>query len=86
MVLLPGTYDKKTRLSAFTRRFELTLKSGETIRQDIPCVKHSATLEQIHGWLADAGFSIEQEYGDYQRNPISRKTHRAIILARKEAR
>ena len=86
MLLFDGSYDKKTRLSAFTRRFELTLQNGETIRQEIPCAKHFATLEQIHGWLRDAGFSIEQEYGDYQRSPISRKTRRAIILARKEAR
>ena len=83
MSLLDGSYDKGARLSTFTRRFELTLQSGETIRQEIPCVKHFATLEQIHDWLKGAGFSIEQEYGDYQRHPISRKTHRAIILARK---
>ena len=83
MSLFGGSYVPATRIDTFTRRFELTLQSGETIRQELPCSKHFATLEQLHGWLADAGFSIEQEYGDYQRSPISRKTHRAIILARK---
>ena len=41
------------------------------------------TLEQIHKWLAESGFVIEQECGDYQGNSISEKTHRAIIWARK---
>jgi len=86
MILLDNAYDKKTRLSAFTRRFELTLPSGETIRQDIPCVKHFASLGQLHGWLAEAGLAVEREYGDYRRSPIGRKTCRAIILARKGAR
>ena len=83
MKLLAGEYDSNTRLDTFTRRFELTLKSGETIQEDIPCVKHFATLNQIHNWLSDAGFSIEQEYGDYNRNPIVENTKRVIIFARK---
>jgi len=83
MTLLAGKYDKDTRIDTFTRRFELTLKNGEAITQDIPCLKHVATLEQIHGWLASAGFVIEQEYGDYNRNPIGDSTHRAIVYARK---
>ena len=83
LLLAGGTYDKKTRLSTFTRRFELTLQNGETIRQELLCQKHFATLEQIHGWLAESGFSIEQEYGGHDRQPIGKHTHRAIILARK---
>ena len=83
MTLLAGEYDEGTHLDTFTRRFELMLKNDEMIQQDIPCVKHFATLDQIHGWLSAAGFSIEQEYGDYNRNPIDDNTQRAIILARK---
>lgn len=51
--------------------------------QEIPSQKHFAALEQIHNWLDEAGFVIEQECGDYQGHPISEMTNRAIIWARK---
>lgn len=71
MLFLAGsTYDADTQLNKFTRRFEITLANGELITQDIPSQKHFATLEQLHSWLANAGFVVEQEYGDYKRNPI----------------
>ena len=85
ILLVGGDYNKDTRLSRFTRRFELTLKNGENVLQDIPSVKHFASLEQVHGWLAGAGFTVEQEYADYNRNPVNDGSTRAIIIARKEA-
>ena len=84
MILLGGSYDAVTQLDSFTRRFELTLKNSEKITQDIPCVKHFAPLDQLHGWLRDAGFIIEQEYSDYNRNPIDENSSRVIIYARKK--
>jgi SAM-dependent methyltransferase len=84
MTLFAGKYDAETQIDSFVRSFELTLKNGEMIKQDIPCQKHFATLDQIRGWLSSTGFSIKQEYGDYHRNPIGDNTHRAIIYARKE--
>jgi SAM-dependent methyltransferase len=83
MLLLGGTFDSESGIYKFIRRFKLKSANGEIIKQDIPSIKHFATLEQIHNWLDSAGFVIEQEYGDYNRNPISEKTNRAIILARK---
>ena len=65
-----GTYDANTGLHHFVRRFEISLKSGEVITHDIPSQKHFVTLEQLHNWLENAGFIIQQEYGDYNRNPI----------------
>lgn len=84
MVLLNSTFDSKTGRNQFVRRFELTLADGRVIRQDIPSVKHFATLDQIHDWLNSSGFIIEDEYGDYNRNPIGLTTNRAIIWARKK--
>ncbi len=84
MSLLNSTYDKDTRINRFIRRFELTLTDGQVIKQDIPSLKHFATLEQIHKWLNESGFIIEEEYGDYDRNPISNHTNKAIIWARKK--
>lgn len=83
MVLLDSAYDAESRINKFVRRFEMVLADGSTLVQEFPSEKHFATLEQIHKWLAEAGFVIEQECGDYQGNPISETTHRAIIWARK---
>ena len=83
MVLTDLCYDAATGYDSFTRRFELTLKSGETITQDIPSKKHFALLGQLHEWLEKAGFAIEQEYDGYTKNPISNETERAVIYARK---
>jgi SAM-dependent methyltransferase len=83
MVLLESSYDKDSRIFRFTRRFELVLADGNVIKQDINCLKHFASLEQIHEWLDSAGFVIENEYGDYKRNPIGENTGRAIIWAKK---
>ena len=82
MALVDYAYDAAARLDIFTRRFELTLKNGETVTQDIPCVKHNASLEQVRGWLAAAGLTIEAKYGGYDRSPIDAQTERAIIIAR----
>jgi hypothetical protein len=86
MILLAGSYDAATRLDTFTRRFELTLKNGETVTQDILCQKHFASLEQLHGWLSDAGFVIEQEYGNTKKEPIGDESRGVIIYAKKEVR
>ena len=84
MTLLNSSFDSKTGLNKFVRRFELLLSDGSEIKQDIPSTKHFATLEQIHKWLEVAGFIVEEEYGDYSRSPISEMTNRAIIWARKK--
>ncbi len=84
MTLLDGSFDSMTGLYKFTRRFELLLPDGTEIKQDIPSIKHFATLEQIHQWLEVSDFIVEEEYGDYNRNPIGETTNRAIIWARKK--
>ena len=83
MILLESVYDTETRINRFIRRFEMILADGSTLVQEIRSEKHFASLEQIHNWLDEAGFVIEQECGDYQGNLISEFTNRAIIWARK---
>lgn len=83
MILLGDSYDATTGMSSFTRRFELTLKNGEGITQDILCQKHFAPLEQLHEWLHSAGFIIEQEYGDTSRNAVNDESRGVIIYAKK---
>jgi hypothetical protein len=83
MILLGDSYDATTGMSSFTRRFELALKNGEVITQDITCQKHFAPLEQLHGWLHNAGFIIEQEYGDTNKNAVNDESRGVIIYAKK---
>lgn len=83
MLLYNSTFDKERNINHFIRRFELTLADGSEIKKDIVSSKHFATLEQVHTWLSSNGFMVEEEYGDYNRNPIRESTSRAIIWARK---
>ncbi len=85
MTLLGSRYDAETRMNTFTRRFELVLADGTEVFEEIFSAKHFASLEQIREWLSHAGFVIETECGDYQGNPISDETNRAIVWARKKA-
>ena len=83
MILLGDSYNATTHVDSFTRRFELTMKNGEVVAQDIPCQKHFAPLEQLHGWLQDAGFVIEQEYGDNKKTTVNDESRGVIIYAKK---
>ena len=85
MVLVGDSYDASTRMDSFQRRFEMSLKNGETVVQEFPCHKHFAPLSQLHEWLQKAGFVIEQEYGGgYKKNPVNDDSKRVIIYAKKE--
>ncbi|MBQ8798007.1 MAG: class I SAM-dependent methyltransferase [Lachnospiraceae bacterium] len=81
MLLCDSTYDAETGLIQSTRRYELETADGEKIRKEMSSVKHFVSLEQIRTWLAEEGFCIEDEYGDYAGNPIGETTGRAIICA-----
>lgn len=78
-----GTYDEETQMAVGKGRTELTLPNGEKHKFITPSKKHIPTLAQVHGWLRDNGFAVEEEYGDFAKNPISEKTHRAVICAHK---
>ena len=82
MLLCDSAYDAETGLIQSTRRYELETATGEKIRKETPSVKHYVSLEQIHTWLSEEGFRIENEYGDYAGNSIGETTGRAIICAK----
>ena len=84
MVLYNNTYDTETGIVKCIRRFEMTLADGSTLIEEIPTVKHFVAIEQVHEWLEQYGFIIENEWGDYSGNPISENTNRAIIWAKKK--
>ncbi len=82
-LIVSSTYSRKTKMVRSEIRTIITLPNGEEHTIDGVTVKHIPTLEQVHLWLDEAGFIIEQEYGDYEKNPISENTCRCIIYARK---
>lgn len=84
MILLNSKFNKENGTCTFVRRYEIISKNGDSFVRDIPTQKHFATLIQIQEWLSSYGFVIEGEWGDYERNPISEITNRAIIWARKK--
>lgn len=83
MMLCGGSFDQATGMYQSVRRFELSCAGGEELVQELPCVKHFATLSQIHDWLRQAGFAVEAEYGGYDRRLIDDTTSRALIWAQK---
>lgn len=80
---LGGTFDTATQICCGQNRTELTTRDGEKIVVERKSIKHIPTLDDVYVWLDEAGFAVEREYGDYNGNPISENTHRAIIYARK---
>lgn len=83
MSLSSSTFDKGNGMNCFTRKYELTLKDGAKVLQEIKSQKHFLTLEQVSLWLEKYGFIIENVYGDYAKNQVSETTTRAIIWAKK---
>ena len=82
MMLLDSKFNQSNGICSFVRRYEITCKNGMSIVRNIPTQKHFATLRQIQKWLLNFGFVIEGEWGDYERNPLSEETNRAIIWAK----
>ena len=78
-----GSYNLETQMTSGKSRTELKLPNGETFIFEKKSAKHILTLQNVHDWLDYYGFVVEQEYGDYDKSPISESTHRAIIYARR---
>jgi len=82
--MTPGVFDESTGILKFKRYLELRLLDGRIIKEESERVKHYATLEQIHSWLSDAGFTIKHEYEDYAKNPINSGSRAVIIYAQQK--
>jgi SAM-dependent methyltransferase len=78
-----GSYDKDTQISYGKRKIELVLPNGEKNMYEYNSNKRIPKLVEIKQWLIENDFKIEQEYGNRKKEPISEKTHRAIIYAKK---
>ncbi len=78
-----GRYNPITRIATWNLHAELTTPDGA--KHIVPefGYKYVCTREEVHGWLANAGFVIEHEYGDCNRAPFEGKQGWDIIWARK---
>jgi RimJ/RimL family protein N-acetyltransferase len=81
--LTKGSFDEETGILKARRFCEQKLANGKVITEETEGIKHYATLEQIHGWLFNAGFIIEHEYEDFDKNPINDESRSVIIYAKK---
>jgi SAM-dependent methyltransferase len=78
-----GTFDTVTQMTDGKSRTEITSTTGEKFSFEKKSQKHIPTLENVHDWLSENAFIVEEEYGSFNRDPIGENTHRAIIYARK---
>ena len=67
-----GAYDPVTQIWSGIGHWELTANNGEQfIYAGKPRYKHIPMLNQVYGWLTDAGLSIEKSYRNYTDEPVS---------------
>ena len=78
-----GSYDKDTQMAFGRRKLELVFQNGEKDIYEYDSKKRIPKLGEIKEWLKENNFKIEQEYGNRNKEPISNKTHRAILYAKK---
>jgi SAM-dependent methyltransferase len=70
-----GGYGQDTQIAYGKRKIELVLQNGEKNIYEYISNKRIPKLTDIKEWLRETGFKIEQEYGNYNKDPISDKTH-----------
>lgn len=82
-IVISGDYSTETHIDKSSRRYEITPKDNEMFIFETISIKHFPTFVQVKGWLDKYGLEIVNLYGDYEKNPMSIKTKRAIIWAKK---
>lgn len=82
-IVIGGAYDSRTGIDRGERRYEIAPADAEPFSVTRAVVKHFPFMEQVRGWLKQAGWEIEQLYGGYDRRPFSESTpgNRAILWA-----
>ena len=77
-IAIGGEYDKETRISRDSRRYEIIPKDGEKFVVERPIQKHFPSYEMVTSWLNKYGWTIERQ------NPASKNTFHAEIWAKKQ--
>jgi len=58
-----------------------TLADGTVLREDSGSLRF-LDLERLNGFLAEAGFEVEAQYGDWRRGPITVESKEIVTIAR----
>ena len=79
-----GLYNPVTQIAVWNNHLELTLPGGE--KRIFPGYGHKyiCTRDEVHGWLKDSGFVVEEEFGGCDRRPFAGGPGWDIIWAKKE--
>ena len=64
-------YDPVTHICTWANHMELLTNSGEKIIESTMGYKHIPMINQVYGWLADAGLTVEKSYRNYSDEPVS---------------
>ena len=78
-----GLYNPVTQIAIWNNHFEMTLPGGEMRIFAEYGHKYVCTRDEVHDWLKDVGFIIEEEFGDYKRRPFAMEQGQDVIWARK---
>ena len=78
-----GLYNPVTRIAVWANHTELTMPGGEKHIISGHGHNYVCTREDVHGWLKDAGFVIEAEFGGCDRRPFTGQLGWDIIWAKK---
>jgi len=78
-----GLYNPVTRIAVWANHTELTMPDGEKYVISGHGHNYVCTRADVHGWLKDAGFVIEAEFGGCDRRPFTGQLGWDIIWAKK---
>jgi SAM-dependent methyltransferase len=78
-----GLYNPVTQIAVWANHTELTMPNGEVHIIPGHGHKYVCTRNDVHGWLRDAGFMIEKEFGGCDRRPFIGEQGWDIVWARK---
>jgi SAM-dependent methyltransferase len=82
-IVISGDYSNQTHTDRSFRRYEITPKDRDMFIEEFVSVKYFPPIDQVMGWLKKYGWEIVNLYGDYDKNPMSDSTKRAIVWAKK---
>ena len=77
-------YDIHGRFVHYVRRLTVTHPDGEVAHHEWRETCHPVVMAEILTWVKQAGFVVEETFGDRNGNPYGPKSPRAILWARRE--
>ncbi|MET9634173.1 class I SAM-dependent methyltransferase [Lentzea sp. NPDC006480] len=74
------SYDVESVEKGVVTVSEITSRDGEVIRKDRAAMRF-VEVEELNGFLAEAGFRVEGQFGDWKRGPITALSRSVVTVA-----